>query len=246
MPASFLHSAPTIITLTPLAQDNNSTYYPVRMGLIDNAEYSLVGQGGWQIVDRPKMNAATQWFDRSPYQLKFSAILDKSITSSTPTDAPVISVEDDCSQLESWMDKIDGAYEPPILAISGPVPGVQRIYVVYALSFTDAIRDPQAGYRTQQTVEITLYEYSPPLGNALASYSYSPTQQWAEQQNTSDVTGTQQFLLYTIHDGDTLIGISNKYYGGKNYVAEIKTLNNIRDDASISVMAGQIIKLPRL
>jgi LysM repeat protein len=246
MPASFSHSAPTIVTLTPLAQDNNAKYYPVSMGLIDNADYGLVGQGGWQVVDRPKMNAATQWFDRSPYQLKFSAILDKQLTSSNLGNYVPISIEDDCSQLESWMDKVDNAYEPPILAISGPVPGIQRVYVVYAMSFTEAVRDSAAGFRTQQKIDITLYEYSPPLGGSLVSYSSSPTQQFVEQQNASEKAGTQQFLLYTIKEGDTLIAISNYYYAGANYVAKIKTLNNIRDDSSIGVMAGQVIKLPRL
>jgi LysM repeat protein len=251
MPASFAHSAPTIVTISPVAiPATNAKYSPISLGLLGSAEYGIIGQGGWQIIDRPKMVAATQWFDRSPYSLKFSAIIDHSITAPVTPGAPILStstsVENDCEQLELWLEKVDATYSPPVLSITGPVPGIKRLYVLYGLSFRDALRDQEAGYRIQQTVDITLYEYSPPLGNTLNQYSYAPSQTFAEQQNSSDITGTQQFIIYTVKDGDTLTSISNNFYGNPSMTQQIKTFNGIRDDSVLSIMSGQVLKMPRL
>ena len=243
MPVSFSGTAPTVLTIKPI-NTANTEYFPVRFGLVENAKYGPIGQGGWQIVDRPKMVAATQWFDRSPYSLDFQGVLDNSITL---PGGIMSSVEDDCVQIESWADKIDNELQPPILSISGPVPGQQRLWVMHRFDFLDAIRDPQAGFRIQQIVNLTLYEYSPATGNALSEYSFSPAQTAANAVNNTTYTGTQQFLLYTIKDGDTLDSICSAWYGKStdSLKYDIKTFNGIRDEASMLLMSGQVIKLPR-
>ena len=70
----------TVVTLTPVNLSSlNSTggsYSSVTLMLLGDATFGLIGSGGWQVVDRPKQVAATQWFDRSPYQLQFDGLLD--------------------------------------------------------------------------------------------------------------------------------------------------------------------------
>lgn len=67
----------TFITLSPAGSyAGKGAYYPVIIKLFGNATYGPAGSGGWQVVDRPKSTAATQWFDRSPFQMQFEGVLD--------------------------------------------------------------------------------------------------------------------------------------------------------------------------
>lgn len=232
-------SAPTLITLTP----NISVYNPVTMSLIDQSTYGPISSGGWQVVDRPKTVAATQWSDRSPFQLVMTCMLDHTATGNTNE----IFVEQDCAQLESWMDAAPNSttYEPTTFSIVGPVPGstssiIPRTWLLFALEFDDAIRDFSTGYRTQQQIKLTCYEYNSPLANAVNSINYSAAAVFNKTQNAT-VRGTS---LYVIKEGDTLSGIADANNSGVSYVNQIKTLNNIRDEATLKYMVGQTIILP--
>ena len=111
---------PTLLTINPLASAPGLA--PVVVGLIDHSTYGPVGgSGGWQVIDRPKTFAATQWYDRAPFQLEFDCMLDNGVTQG-PKSAGT-SVEADCDQLQSWLDAVTGTYEPTTLSITGPVPG---------------------------------------------------------------------------------------------------------------------------
>ena len=242
-------SASRVIRITPLLPDTTAGYFSVTMGLIDDAVYAPVGQGGWQIIDRPRLPAATQWFDRSPFKLELTCILDQGIMA-PPPNPPADSVEDQCIQLEKWIDRAPNQYSPPALEITGPVPGTQRLWVVYMIEFQQAIRNPQSGYRVQQTIKITLYEYTPALIDALGSYgTNSPAQAALANQNVNDSFGSQQFVLYTIKQGDTFESIAafagQSQANTSGYVALVKNQNNIRDNAQIQYMVGQVISLPR-
>jgi hypothetical protein len=181
----------TLVTLTPITGPTTGSYAPVVMSLIDHGNLSpSSSSGGWQVVDRPKSAAATQWFDRSPWQLKFEAYLDKSITTITPVGtsvkekgisyfdgaAPIVgaqgaqsavdtgvigeSIEDYCSQLESWLNPVSGTYQPPIIKVDAkPLPGKSiKYWILYGLDFGESIRNTVGGERVQQKVSITLYE----------------------------------------------------------------------------------------
>ncbi len=70
----------TIVTLTPVNLSSlnvsGNMYSSIDFMLLGDATFNLSGSGGWQVVDRPKQVAATQWFDRSPFQLQFDGLLD--------------------------------------------------------------------------------------------------------------------------------------------------------------------------
>lgn len=276
---NYPNSSPTQITLSPItaSSKSDSRYGPVVINLLDQSTYNFAGsgQGGWQIVDRPKMVAATQWFDRSPYQLSFDGLLDKqnvyvpnfeyNYVATPSTQQPPFqsssgdrtqavasenigaSVEDYCASLEYWMEKVNGTFEPPILSVSGPVPGTQRVWALYGIEFTDAIRDFQGGFRIQQKVKITLYEYVPPLQNLFASYSQKFLNNISQlagvlaPSNDNLNGGAQQYIMYTVQSGDTVYSIANKF--GLSNSASIALINNIRDVSTIYV--GQILNIPR-
>jgi hypothetical protein len=144
-----------IVTITPFipkGYNGNKPYTSVSMMLIDDATLNQATGGGWQIVDRPKMMAATQWSDTAPWQLSFKVYLDsrltKNVTNTTRTFTPNVkispsllnalsggttqstkvisiidSVEGDCAEIMSWVEFVPGTLLPPLLKIQGaPLP----------------------------------------------------------------------------------------------------------------------------
>jgi hypothetical protein len=261
--------ADRLITMTPVISNVASSpqtadlYYAVKCGLVGDSTYGPQSSGGWQIVDRPKSVAATQWFDRSPYSLSFTGILQQNLDSAPGEDASVLgvnmSVESWIQQMESWVDRVVGStqMQPPVLTISGPVPGIERLWVVYSITWKNALRHPQAGYRYQQEFDIVLYEYTSPLNNTLSQYNAnSPAATFLTQSSSTaaENAGTQQYALYTIKKGDTLESIVSKLYNNsQNPTAQtiskvgtiLLAINGIRDETLIPGMTGRVIKLPR-
>ena len=262
---------------------------PVVMSLVDHAEFGPSGSnGGWQVVDRPKSAAATQWFDRSPFQLKFAAYLDKSITSINPV-APIVSdssglrrahvistppapgvppvdpskskaddgtlgesIEDYCSQLESWLSPVAGTYQPPIIKLDAkPLPGKSiKYWVLYGIDFGEAIRNTIDGERVQQKVMITLYEYLPPLSSGWDIYGITDhvslfNSYLTNTVDTSQITPKISSKSYKVLSGDTLSKIATK---NKTTVAKIIALNSgmsANQGANFSkVYLGRTIRIP--
>ena len=253
--------ADRIITMTPVISGVSDVsvirrYNAVKAGLLGDSTYGAQSSGGWQIVDRPKSIAATQWFDRSPYSLTFTGILE---TPQSINNVPMESVETKIEQMESWIERVVGAtqMQPPVLSLSGPIPGVERLWVVYSLTWKEALRHPQAGYRYQQAFDITLYEYTSPLNSVLSQYnanSEAATFLTTTSSTTAENAGTQQYALYTVKNGDTLDRIVALLYNQQQkptaqVISQVGQLvlavNGIRDESLISQMVGRRIKLPR-
>ena len=203
----------TIVTLTPNIGTGTSlsngqfTYSPVKLMVIDDATYSQNNStGGWQVVDRPKTVAATQWYDRSPWQLQFKAYVAPEITDQIPTfvsgppsniasiqtgvfpngnpisvsadessfggynPALIAKTQEYLNQLENWLDPAFGTLQPPAFTITGPLQGTQRSWVIYSIDFGPAIRDYSTGQIVQQEVDLTLYEFNPPVSSEYDFY----------------------------------------------------------------------------
>ena len=223
----------TQVIITPVSPPGQSLI----LGLLDDSTYEQAGSGangGWQIVDRPRQVAAAQWYDRSPWQLTGKAAID----SYTMFGNNNTSVEPNCQLVEGWMDKVPGTQLPPILSITGPVPGIQREWVLFKASFSKAVRDPQAGFRVYQEVDLTLYEYNAPL----TTISGLPSPAQTAQANLAAQTAAQSYNLYTAAQGDTLVTIAASQMGSWTLWTQLSTLNNVRDPNSVVV--GQIIKIP--
>lgn len=225
-----------LVTLTPVSPAGNAG---ITFSLDGDSTYKQAssGSGGWQIVDRPRQVAALQWYDRSPRSLEAKLI----ISSKTIYGTEDASIEPQCAQFETWLDKVPGTQLPPILAITGPVPGIQYVWVVFDFTFGTAIRDRQAGFRVQQNLDVTLYEYNAPLQGFGVLGNPSPVIAWIQ---TAIGDGSESsYLLYTVKSGDTLATIAANFYGDQAKWIEIGSLNNIRDPDNI--FPGQQIKLPQ-
>lgn len=205
--------------------------------LLGDATYNPAagGQGGWQIIDRPRLVAATQWYDRSPMAIVGKVMLDSSVIYG----APGQSIEQQCRLLDSWQDKVPGTNQPPVFFISGPVAGTQRQWVLYTFTFNEAIRDSQAQFRTQQMIDLTLYEYNSPLQTTLNNPS--PAAQATFLAN-NQANGSGGYYAYTVVQGDTLESIAARLLNNYSEWLAIAALNGIRDPNNI--FPGQVLSIP--
>ena len=225
--------AQTQVILTPI----NPAGPPMTFALWGDAKYGPAssGGGGWQIVDRPRLVGATQWYDRAPKMLEMPLTLDSRLLYGNDT----TSVEGLCLIVDEWNDKVPGGQQPPVFTVSGPVPGIQHQWVMNKVEFAAAIRDPSAGYRVHQEMTMTLYEYNSPLYTVMGS----PTPAALANAWLSVAESAQSYYLYTVSTGDTLPGIAAKLLNNWNRWTDIATLNNIRDPRSI--LPGQVLKIPQ-
>lgn len=243
-------TAPKVVKIKPQNIPGSRALF---VGLAGDATYTPSGgSGGWQIVDRPKRVAATQWFDRSIWTLTVPAIISSEISTTHgtmhipsdsrlrqgSTDAENISVETECLLLEKWMDRVQGSLEPPVFSLVGPLPGVHHYWVLSSLEFDEALRDPVAGFRYQQNVKLGFYEYQPPFGSKFKNVNQGHVEKY--KYNTEN--GTQTIKMYQIGNGDTLRRIANRFHLGSDGVRKLQTLNGIRDPKNIIV--GQTIMIP--
>lgn len=238
-------TASKFVQLTPLSLSTPSFTFALA-GNTGDATYGLAsngGSGGWQIIDRPKRTAATQWFDRAPWSLSMDLIINKSITNASQNfdpKSPLLNIEDVCGSLEATLDAIPGTLEPPLFSVTGPVPGIQHIWFVYSIEFQEALRHPTQGWRYQQNLNMVLYEYVPPNG----AISATAPSGFVETFNYNSSTGTSTFRTVVVGADprgkpQTLLAIAN---GDQNLANLIQQVNNIRDPGSLVI--GQTLLVP--
>jgi LysM repeat protein len=157
--------------------------------LIGDSTFGPVqGSGGWQVIDRPKTVAATQWYDRSVFQLQMNLIIEDSFAGAGNT-------EKYCQMLESWLDVSTSStnYQPDTFTLAGPIPGTTtatgsiREWFIYTMSFGNAIRNSPSN-RIYQEISITCYEYQTPIPGGTST---SPAANAAANARTPQIaTGT--------------------------------------------------------
>jgi hypothetical protein len=198
------------------------------------------GQGGWQITDRTRRKASTEWLDYYPFVQTMTAMVDGG-TGLNPSD-----VEAQCTFLESLEAPVPGQNPalPPIVTIAGPVHHTDFFWVVTRLSFDggDAgqIRNA-AGLRTQQHFTIEFTEYSP-----TAAIVQPLTLAQALPILAGNTSGQGIIIpsgkTYTVVAGDTLQSIAARVLSNVNDWIELALLNGLSNSALLT--PGKILQLP--
>ncbi len=139
----------TLLIVTPSSPNGgHGEYFPVPLAIAGDPTFDLASSsGGWQIIERPKQKAATQWYDRAPYELVVDAIIDPSVTHSSRRP------EQDVKQILSWVQPPTlhaAVIQPPTLHLRGPVMGTDLTWVVYTIKWGAAIRVPPSGHTPSQ------------------------------------------------------------------------------------------------
>lgn len=200
------------------------------------------GGGGWQIIDRPRRKATTEWVDYGVLQVTASLILDGyGPGGPQPVDAAV-------AEVESWEFPVPGSTPPlpPILTVTGPVPHNELSYVLQQLVWKEAIRDQTSRARYQQNLDIVLWEYAPPTITAqaaspAAAAAATPAAA-ARATPPAGATNSAGARSYTVKLFDTLQTIAAALYGSYTYWTLLANANNIRDPNSVP--AGRTLTVP--
>ena len=224
-------AGPYALTLTPVLPKGPS----VNFGMVGDATFEPVSagsSGGWQIVDRPRQKAITQWYDASPMSLVLDLLLDGGGTS----------VEPDAARLFAWQYPPAGGIQPPVLSVKGPIDAQAKAlyWIVYTLKFDqDNVIRNDSGDRTQQSIHVTLYEYCSATAAVLTNLSPAKV---AQKALTSSHVSTTSRRTYVVKSGDTLSGIAARVLGNVALWPTIASANNIRDPNNIQV--GQVLIMP--
>ncbi len=203
------------------------------------------GTTGWQVKPRPRRKATTQWFGTAPWQMDLSILLDNDMDPAHPFGRDTVDIN--CYILEAWLSPPPGGIAPAVLRIDGPVPYLNRWWVLQALAWDDAngvIRDAR-GERTQQAATLSLLEYIPadinitpvvPSPAAVARKVVVP------QRTVGIIRPAPATRRYTVVRGDTLFGIAGRLLGNHALWPEIARLNHLRDPNRI--FPGQVLAIP--
>lgn len=206
--------------------------------VMGNAEMSQVsGSGGVQVIERPRRVAATQWYDRSPFQLTLNFVMDTTITSRTPMD--------DMAELQRWLEAASTSgniIQPPYITVTGPTPGTDRRWMLSTLTEKSRLYTP-TGDQLQVIGTAVLYEFNPP-------YPYATTSPTKHHRQTSTHKTTKTWI---IRPGDTILKIAASPRGmGKASTANelaIKAANphilkHTKITANLAPLAGTILRIP--
>lgn len=211
--------------------------------LLGDATYTRSGTaGGWQVVDRPRRQATTEFLDYGPYVLTLPLLLDGT-SPFNPYGDGWQSVEQAIATVEAW--QIPVGVEPPKVVVGSPaVAHTDLTWIVQDIAWDTAIRDPDTGERVQQKLTMTLWEYAPPniQTSTVSTPGPAAAAQARQTANASPTTPVASGRTYTVKAGDTLGAIAVRFYGAYSKYLEIATLNGIRDPNFITV--GQVLRLP--
>jgi len=151
-----------------------------------------------------------------------------------------VNIEGDCAMLESWLDAVPNTLVPPILSVSGPVPGTSHLYCLYSVEFQEALRHAKEGWRYQQNVNIVLYEYNPPTGKI----SNTAPSGHVDSYNYNNSSQQSSYRIATVTQGPNGLPVSLQSIANTYGVtmSSIQQVNGIRDPQSIQV--GQTLLIP--
>lgn len=109
------------------------------------------GYGGWDLVDRPRRLALTQWNGRNPLSMDVSILFDGYADDN--------SIEEDCAKLEA-MAFNDDFNPPPIVQVTGDaVPHQLQKWVITNISWGGMIRRQRDGERLRQEATVSIVRY---------------------------------------------------------------------------------------
>lgn len=231
----------------------------VEAWLIGNVSYSRAGGtsasassggGGWQVTDRTRQKAATEWLDFYPYAMTLKLRIDGN--AGGQGHAAVGSVEAAIGVLESFEMPVPGSRPPlpPILELWGPLPHTELFWVCTRLTAMggddDVIRDA-SGDRTMQNFTMEITEYSP---SSIVQSDLTPAQAAALVGATglpgNNLSGSTTLVAsgktYTVVAGDTLQSIAANHIGNVNDWVNIALLNGLAYGSPLT--PGQVLQLP--
>lgn len=209
------------------------------------------GYGGWAEVARPRRRPLSVWTGSPGLRLTLPVLLDRFRAG--------VSVERQIAQLEKLALPTAADGSPPrlrIVAKGGAIPHQDRLWVVDALTFGDALMN-RAGDRTRQQATLTLLEY---IADVRVNEKSTTTQTRRQAARAKSKAGAASKRIVAGHGrpkggghtraaspspfgaGEDLLSIAARELGDADRWVEIAQLNGLRDPRAI--VPGQTLRLP--
>lgn len=191
------------------------------------------GFGGWELVNRPRRQAATLWTGIEPLRMPVPIVLDGFRGDD--------SVESEVSKLEAMARPPARGAEPPIVNVSGPgIPHSDIDWVIENIEWGEGLLSRSGRERVRQEGTITLLRY---VADDRLSIRSAQERALANAVATGNLysEGQRSIGLYTVNEGETLASIAANEFGNAGQWHRLADLNDIRDPDS--VVAGQVIRL---
>lgn len=183
--------------------------------------------GGWEVVSRARRKGVTQWVGAEPARMSVPVLFD----GWKDTD----SQEEEISRLARMALPPGPNKEPPKVRVRNGVPLVGLVWVIQGIDWGTV---QLWGYdnngsvsRMRQDAVVTLMEYVPPETIKVDSRPATQTQ-----------NATNNRMLYSVKDGESLSSIAVKLYGDRERWKDLADANSLRDPNSIRV--NDLLRVP--
>ncbi len=189
---------------------------------MDNGRPIVTGRvGGWNEIARRKRVATSEWDGHGLEHMVMAIIVDGWATKTN--------MQGVYDSLVAMGVKRAGAPAPPVVRVTGNVPGTATPWVVEAIDPGDAIVGA-AGELYRQSATVTLMEFNPTAVLARASAADGKP---------------SHYTLHTVKKGQTLASISVLYYGTPHKWRLIGNANTPRiRDPRTALRVGRVLRIP--
>lgn len=191
------------------------------------------GFGGWELVPRPRRQAATLWTGIEPLRMQIPIVLDGFRDND--------SVEPMIAKLEAMGRPPARGAEPPLVSVSGPaIPHDDLDWVIENLEQGTGVLSRSGRERVRQEMTVSLLRY---VADDRLSVRSAQERALANAVATGNLYSDNQRSvgLHTVSEGETLASIAATEFGSAGAWHTLADLNDIRDPDS--VVAGQVIRL---
>lgn len=198
--------------------------------LLGDGPWNLTsGWGGWNVIAKPRDLGTTEFDGSTPFTLQGPIMLDGFSEGD--------SVEHQIRVIQALGEVAKHEEEPPLVKLSGSIPGTQYTWVLNDIAWGDHIRRPSDNARIRAAAQLTFLQYVPDVG-----LRKIPASKKQRDKNSDKKRGSKK-KTYRIKKGDTLQSIAHDQLHDSKRWHEIARLNHIRDPKHPGKV-GSTIKLP--
>lgn len=182
------------------------------------------GYAKWDVIDRPKRRALTEWVGTNPLTVEVDIIIDYF---SDPDRNPGLQCEDDIRDIESMAGlDFDGDVKPPLClwdanAAHDNSEAAHLRWVIFRIDWNDTVMFTDAGNRVRQGALLTLMQY-------VEDEFITATGASKNKKKTSQNRSSKKDRYRVKKSDRNLKDIAQKELGNANLWTKIARLNGLR------------------
>lgn len=208
-------------------------WHSITIPLADGTPVTTGGNGGWELVGRPKRTALTDWIGHEPLRQVIPCVFDGHQTAR--------SVEPDLMRLGVLYVRQPDRDRPSVVKIAGPL-GSPLDWVIESIEWGDAIRRSADGQRTRQFFTLNMLQYV--AADVVTRRATTAAGRAAERLPTSsNATRTVTVASRAGSTPESLLVVAARELGDATRWREIADLNGLTYPGQAK--AGQALRIPQ-